>query len=93
MDYWITAGESPREILESYTAVTGRAPQFPDSLLGLWQCKLRYRTQEEVLSVARKYKAEGIPLDMIIIDYFHWTVQGDWKFDPRYWPDPKAMID
>ena len=93
MDYWITAGESPREIMENYTAVTGRAPAFPERLLGLWQCKLRYRTQEEVLSVARKYKAEGIPLDMIIIDYFHWTVQGDWKFDPRYWPDPRAMID
>ncbi len=93
MDYWITAGETPRDILESYTAVTGRAPAFPEHLLGLWQCKLRYRTQAEVLEVARRYKAEGIPIDMIIIDYFHWTVQGDWKFDPRYWPDPKAMID
>ena len=93
MDYWITAGESPREILENYTAVTGRAPGFPEELLGLWQCKLRYRTQAEVLEVARRYRAEGIPIDMIIIDYFHWTVQGDWKFDPRYWPDPKAMID
>ena len=93
MDYWITAGETPKEILENYTAVTGRAPDFPEHLLGLWQCKLRYRTQAEVLEVARRYKAEGIPIDMIIIDYFHWTVQGDWKFDPRYWPDPKAMID
>ena len=53
MDYWLTAGDSPRELLEKYTAVTGRAPAFPDSLLGLWQCKLRYRTQEEVLEVAR----------------------------------------
>ncbi len=92
MDYWITAGDTPRELLEKYTAVTGRAPAFPDHLLGLWQCKLRYRTQEEVLEVARKYRDEGIPLDMIIIDYFHWTVQGDWKFDPRYWPDPAGMI-
>ena len=56
MDYWICAGENPREILKKYTAVTGRAPMFPDSLMGLWQCKLRYRTQEEVLSVARQYK-------------------------------------
>ena len=93
MDYWITAGETPKEILENYTAVTGRAPAFPDGLLGLWQCKLRYRTQGEVLEVARRYRAEGIPLSMIVIDYFHWPVQGDWKFDPAYWPDPKAMID
>lgn len=62
-------------------------------LLGLWQCKLRYRTQEEVLGVARKYKELGIALDVIVIDFFHWTRQGDWKFDAEYWPDPKAMCD
>ena len=61
--------------------------------MGLWQCKLRYRTQDEVLTVARQYKAEGIQYDQIVIDFFHWTVQGDWKFDPVYWPDPKAMVD
>ena len=93
MDYWICAGETPKEILEKYTAVTGRAPMFPDSLMGLWQCKLRYRTQEEVLSVARQYQKEGIKIDQIVIDFFHWTVQGDWKFDKTYWPDPKAMVD
>lgn len=93
MDYWVTAADSPREILQNYTAVTGRAGAFPDDLLGLWQCKLRYRTQEEVLSVAREYHRRGLPLDQIIIDFFHWTLQGDWKFDPEYWPDPRAMVD
>ncbi len=93
MDYWITAGDTPSQILEQYTAVTGRAPAMPDGLLGLWQCKLRYRTQGEVLSVARKYRELGIALDVIVIDFFHWTRQGDWCFDPEYWPDPKAMCD
>lgn len=93
IDYWITIGDTPGEILANYTAVTGRAPHMPENLLGLWQCKLRYRTQEEVLSVARKYKELGIPLDVIVIDFFHWTRQGDWHFDPEYWPDPKAMCD
>ncbi|MCQ2538798.1 MAG: family 31 glucosidase, partial [Lachnospiraceae bacterium] len=93
MDYWITADENPKAILTNYTAVTGHAPMFPESLMGLWQCKLRYRTQDEVLEVARKYKEEGIKIDQIVIDFFHWTVQGDWKFDKTYWPDPKAMVD
>ena len=93
MDYWITVADTPKKILENYTAVTGRADMFPEDLMGLWQCKLRYRTQEEVLSVARKYKEEGIKIDQIVIDFFHWTVQGDWKFDKTYWPDPKAMVD
>lgn len=93
MDYWITAADTPAQIVNNYTAVTGRAPVMSEELLGLWQCKLRYRTQEEVLSVARKYHELGIPLDVIVIDFFHWTRQGDWQFDPEYWPDPKAMCD
>ncbi len=93
MDYWITAADTPKQILANYTAVTGRAPMFPSNLMGLWQCKLRYRTQEEVLEVARRCEAEGIHIDQIVIDFFHWTVQGDWKFDKTYWPDPKAMVD
>ena len=93
MDYWLTVADAPRGILENYTAVTGRAPMFPEDRMGLWQCKLRYRTQEEVLSVARQYQKEGIQIDQIVIDFFHWTVQGDWKFDTPYWPDPKAMVE
>ena len=92
-DYWITVDDTPAKILENYTEVTGRTPVMSEELLGLWQCKLRYRTQEEVLGVARKYKELGIPLDVIVIDFFHWTRQGDWKFDKDYWPDPKAMCD
>ncbi|MDF2941514.1 MAG: family 31 glucosidase [Herbinix sp.] len=92
MDYWITADDTPRQIIENYTQVTGRTPMMPDSTLGLWQCKLRYRTQDEVLEVAREYKRRGIPLDIIIIDFFHWIHQGDWGFDPKYWPNPKEMV-
>lgn len=35
LDYWITADENPKKIIENYTAVTGRAPEFPDNALGL----------------------------------------------------------
>lgn len=93
MDYWITVADTPKAILENYTAVTGRAEMFPEDLMGLWQCKLRYRTQDEALTVARQYQKKGIKIDQIVIDFFHWTVQGDWKFDKTYWPDPKAMVD
>ncbi|MDD2214936.1 MAG: glycoside hydrolase family 31 protein [Oscillospiraceae bacterium] len=93
MDYWITVGDSPAKILQNYTAVTGRPPVMPEHLLGLWQSRLRYRTQEEVLQVARRYHELQIPLSVIVIDFFHWTRQGDWQFDPVYWPDPRAMVD
>ena len=93
LDYWITADDTPKDIMRNYTEVTGRAPEFPENALGLWQCKLRYRTQEEVLEVAREYKKREIPLDVIVIDFFHWVRQGDWSFDKEYWPEPQAMMD
>ena len=92
IDYWITAGDTPAEIEQNYAAVTGTVPMMPEYAMGLWQCKLRYQTQEELLAVAREYKQRHIPLSVIVIDYFHWTKQGEWKFDPEYWPDPDGMI-
>ena len=93
LDYWVTVGDTPKQLLKNYTDVSGRASEFPEDLMGLWQCKLRYRSQEEVLSVAREYKKRNIPLDAIVIDFFHWPYQGDWRFDQTYWPDPQAMVD
>ncbi|PGH52521.1 family 31 glucosidase [Streptomyces sp. Ru87] len=91
IDYWITAG-SPADAQRRYTAVTGRTPMLPEWAAGFWQCKLRYRTQEELLEVARAYKRRGLPIDAIVCDFFHWTQLGDWKFDPAEWPDPAAMV-
>ena len=92
IDYVIIAGDTPGEINEKFTAITGRAPMLPEWAAGFWQCKLRYETQKELLQVDREYKRRGLPISVIVIDYFHWTMQGEWKFDPEKWPDPKAMV-
>ncbi len=92
LDYWLVVGDTPAELVHSYAKVTGTVPVMPEYGLGFWQCKLRYQTQEELLGVARKYHEMGIPLDMIVCDFFHWPRQGEWKFDRTYWPDPEAMV-
>ena len=92
LDYWITAGDTPAEIEEAYAKAAGTVPMMPAYAMGFWQCKLRYQTQEELLQVAREYKRRGLPISVIVADFFHWPYQGEWKFDPVYWPDPDAMI-
>ncbi|MGI6107344.1 MAG: TIM-barrel domain-containing protein [Lachnospiraceae bacterium] len=92
IDVWVTCGDTPAQIVEQYTEVAGRVPMMPDWAMGFWQCKLRYQSQEEVLRIARKYHGMGVPLSVIVIDFFHWTQQGEWKFDPAYFPDPAAMV-
>ncbi|RKN38751.1 TIM-barrel domain-containing protein [Streptomyces hoynatensis] len=91
IDYWITAG-APARALRRYAVATGLPPMLPEWAAGFWQCKLRYRTQEELLGVAREYKRRGLPLSAIVCDFFHWTHLGEWKFDPAEWPDPAAMV-
>lgn len=93
MDYWITAGDTPAEIEESYVTATGKVPMMPDYGMGFWQCKMRYQTQEELLEAAREYHRLEIPVKVIVADFYHWTLQGEWKFNPKYWPDPEAMIE
>ena len=88
LDYWVVAGDSPADIEEAYAKSTGTVPMMPEYGLGFWQCKLRYQTQAELLSVAREHKRRGLPMDVIVVDFFHWPSQGEWKFDPTYWPDP-----
>jgi alpha-D-xyloside xylohydrolase len=92
LDYWIVVGDTPAEIEQAYAGATGTVPMMPEYGLGFWQCKLRYQTQEELLSIAREYKKRELPIDVIVIDFFHWPKQGDWRFDPTYWPDPDTMI-
>ncbi len=93
MDFWITCGDQPKDIEEQYAAVTGTVPMMPDYGLGYWQCKLRYRTQDELLEAAREFKKRQLPISVIVIDYFHWPKSGEYTFDENYWPDPQAMID
>lgn len=93
LDYWITAGDTPAEIVSNYASVTGYVPMMPEYGLGFWQCKLRYWNQEQLLEVAREYKRRNLPIDVIVCDFFHWPKMGDFRFEEEFFPDPKAMVD
>ncbi|MFI9383278.1 TIM-barrel domain-containing protein [Kutzneria sp. NPDC052558] len=92
IDYWVTTGDTPADLLAHYADATGHAPAMPYWATGFWQSKLRYRNQDELMAVAREHRDRGLPLAVIVADYFHWTHLGDWRFDPAEWPDPEAMV-
>lgn len=92
LDYWVTAGSTPAQITAAYANATGHAPMMPEYGMGYWQCKLRYWNQEQLLEVAREHKRRGLPLDVIVADFFHWPKMGDFRFDEEFWPDPAAMV-
>lgn len=93
VDYWITAGDTPAVIEEHFADAVGKVPMMPEYGLGFWQCKLRYYNQQQVLDIASEYKKRGIPLDVLVIDYYHWPRCGDWRFDEEYFPNPGEMVE
>jgi alpha-D-xyloside xylohydrolase len=56
------------------------------------RCTPSNRTQDELPEVAREYRRRGLPLSVIVADFFHWPALGDWTFDRVDWPDPKQMV-
>jgi len=92
IDYVVSAGDGFGDLLARYADLTGHAPMLPEWAAGFWQCKLRYLTQKELLGVAREYHRRRLPLSVIVVDFFHWTRQGEWRWDERRWPDPAAMV-
>jgi alpha-D-xyloside xylohydrolase len=92
LDYYIVCGETYADILASYADVTGHTPPLPEWASGFWQCKLRYETQDELLDIAREYKARELPLSVIVSDFFNWSHMGDWRFDPQCWQNPPDMM-
>lgn len=91
-DYLVFVGDTPAQVLNTYCRLTGFAPKMPQWAAGFWQSKCRYKSQEDLVEAAREYHRRGIPVDAIVIDFFHWTEQGNCDFDPKYWQDPEGMI-
>lgn len=94
VDYDFIYGPEIDDIIGGYRALTGEAPMMARWTFGLWQSKERYATQDELLSVAAKYRALGLPFDAVIQDWQYWPA-GGWgshQFDTARYPDPAGMV-
>jgi alpha-D-xyloside xylohydrolase len=92
IDYYFIYGPDLDKVVAGYRDLTGQAPMFGRWAYGFWQCKNRYKSQDEILGVAKKYRDLHIPVDDIVQDWFWWNRKGEFVFNKNY-PDPKAMVD
>ena len=94
IDYYFVYGENLDSVIRGYREITGKAPMMPKWAMGLWQCRERYRTQEELLSVVKEFRKRKIPLDNIVQDWFYWEEDkwGSHEFDSTRFPDPDGMV-
>ena len=96
LEYFIIYGPSPKEILERYTALTGRPGLPPAWSMGLWLSTSFTTNYDEatVTSFIDEMAARDIPLHVFHFDCF-WMKDFSWcdmQWDSRFFPDPPAML-
>jgi len=95
LDLFFIAGESPREIIEAYTHLTGRAPQPPRWSYGMWMSRAYYKTAETALEAAEKLVAHQIPCDVLLLDGRAWHTMEDrfdFQWDVKRYPNPPEFV-
>ena len=66
VDYYFMYGGNADGVVARVRQLTGQAPMFPLWTYGYWQSRERYKGQDELVGVVRKYRELGVPLDGII---------------------------
>jgi len=96
IDYYFMYGPAIDKVIASYRRLTGAAPMFGKWAWGFWQCRERYKSQQELLDVVARYRTMHVPIDGIIQDWQYWNPHpwGSHQFDENRYPDPvKLMSD
>lgn len=95
LDYYFIDGDNADEVISGYRTLTGKAQIMPEWLLGYWQSRERYKTQDEIIDALNGFRERNLPIDNIVMDWNYWTPDswGAFTFDPERFTDPKAMID
>ena len=94
IDYYFIHGNDLDEIIHGYREITGKATMMPKWAMGLWQCRERYKSEDELLSVVKKFRQRQIPIDNVVQDWFYWKEDqwGSHEFDAKRYPDPEGMV-
>lgn len=99
LTFYVVFGKNMDEMLNNYTAITGRQPLPPRWALGNFVSRFGYRSEEQVQQVVKKMRDGKFPMDGLIFDLFWFgdDIKGtlgnlDWVNTTK-WPNPKAMIE
>ena len=95
LDYYFIYGNNIDEVISGYRTLTGKAPIMPEWILGYWQSRERYKTQDEILDALDGFRKRKIPIDNIVMDWNYWKLDtwGSYDFDPERFSDPQGMIE
>ncbi len=95
VDYYFIYGKNADGVVAGMRNLTGKVPMIPLWTYGYWQSKERYKSQDELVDIVKKYRELKVPLDGIIQDWQYWGNNYQWNamdFISPDFPDAKKMI-
>ncbi|MGG9960909.1 TIM-barrel domain-containing protein [Ferruginibacter sp. SUN106] len=95
INYYFVYGKTYDEIISGYRRLTGKTPVVPKWVLGFWQSRERYKSQDDILTTVKTFREKKIPLDNIVQDWQYWKINewGSQQFDPARYSNPDSMIE
>jgi alpha-glucosidase len=92
LNYYFIYGPTPKQVLERYTALTGRMPLPPLWALGYHQCRYSYYPESKVRFIADNFRERRIPADVIWLDIHYLDSYKPFTWDRERFPDPAGLI-
>ncbi|WP_295230743.1 TIM-barrel domain-containing protein [uncultured Chryseobacterium sp.] len=97
VDYYFIYGKNADGVIAGMRNLTGKVPMIPLWAYGFWQSKERYKSQDELVDVVKKYRDLKVPLDGIIQDWQYWGNNYQWNamdfISPDFSDAQKMMQD
>ncbi|GGI23718.1 glycoside hydrolase family 31 protein [Pedobacter mendelii] len=93
LDLFVFLGE-PKDVLNEYTNLTGKAAMPPLWSFGFWMSRITYTSEQDGRDVAAKLRENKIPADVIHYDtgWFTTDWRTDYKFAADRFKDPAKLM-
>ncbi len=92
IDLYFLAGPGLPDVLDRYTALTGRPHLPPRWALGYHQARWSYYPDSKVKAIAAEFRKRDIPADVIWLDIDYMDGFRSWTWSPSGFPDPKGLV-
>ena len=92
LSYYIFLGPTMKDVIASYTQVSGRMPLPPKWALGYQQCRWSYFPDYEIRDVAKEFRQRKIPADVLYFDIHYMDAYKVFTWHPDRFPQPEELL-
>ncbi len=91
---YLLAGSNLKEVVESYTKLTGKPLMPPKWAIGYHHSKYGVpNNEEEAVELAEKFREKEVPCDALYFDIQHMDGKRDYTWDEERFPNPEKTLE